>query len=171
MTLKMTAHVEFLDAGAREPMIVEHPDGTLFVSGYMRTPQTIPKLWKSSDRGATWSAVNVGTEADGALGNSDVDLAVARDGTLFFVTLGFDRKTGQGTHVAIGVSGDIGKTWRWTMLTKQPLCDRPWVAVTPDGTAHAIWSEGSGVYHSMSQNRGATWSPAQRSIKKAVPAT
>jgi len=160
--LNVNAHVDFLDATAREPMIVEHLDGTLFVSGYTRMPQAVPRLWKSSDRGATWSAVNVGTETDGALGNSDVDLAVARDGTLFFVTLGVDRKAHVGTHVAIGVSRDVGRTWRWTMLSKQPFCDRPWVAVAPDGTAHVIWSEGSGVYYTRSRDMGATWSPAEK---------
>lgn len=161
-TLDLTAHVDYLDATAREPMIVEHPDGTLFVSGYTRMPQTIPTLWKSSDHGVSWSAVNVGSEVDGALGNSDVDLAVARDGTLFFVTLSFDRKVGKGTNVSIGVSRDSGHTWSWTMLSKQPFCDRPWVAVTADGTAHVIWSEESGVFHSMSGDRGSTWSPAQK---------
>ncbi len=53
---------------AREPMIAELPNGALFVSGYS---DTTPKLWKSSDRGATWARVNVGTAADGAIGNSD----------------------------------------------------------------------------------------------------
>lgn len=48
---------------AREPMIVEHPNGTLFVSGYM-DPR--PKMWKSADKGCTWERVNLGTEEDGA---------------------------------------------------------------------------------------------------------
>jgi photosystem II stability/assembly factor-like uncharacterized protein len=63
-------------------MIVEHPDGTLFVGGFgaarvdgNRTDE--PTLWQSRDGGATWTRVNVGTEAEGAAGNSDVDLAVA----------------------------------------------------------------------------------------------
>jgi hypothetical protein len=38
------------------------------------------------DGGNRWTRVNVGSEADGAIGNSDVDLAMARDGTLYFVT-------------------------------------------------------------------------------------
>jgi homoserine acetyltransferase len=32
-TLSMVAPIEHLDVAAREPMIIEHPDGTLFVSG------------------------------------------------------------------------------------------------------------------------------------------
>jgi len=164
-TLNLTSSVDYLDATAREPMIVEHPDGTLFVSGYgdtaSGTPQTVPRLWKSSDHGATWSAVKVGTEVDGAIGNSDVDLAIARDGILYFVSMGYDGKTNEGTHIAVGVSGDVGNTWHWTMLSHKRFDDRPWVAVVPDGTAHVIWNNDSGVYHTMSRDRGVTWSTAQ----------
>ncbi len=140
-------------------MVVQHPDGTLFVGGY---GEPGPKLWKSRDDGKTWTRVNVGTEQDGAIGNSDVDLAVARDGTLYFVTMGFDAKTMKGTHIAVGVSGDVGATWRWTLLSKQQLDDRPWVAVTDDGTAHVIWNDGSGVSYAQSRDRGITWDQRQR---------
>jgi hypothetical protein len=164
--LNVTTHVDFLGGLAREPMIVEHPDGTLFVSGYAGDrgagpPQTVPRLWKSTDHGSTWNAVNVGTELDGAAGNSDVDLAVSRDGTLYFVSMGFDNKAFEGKHVAVGVSRDSGNTWHWTMLSKKRFDDRPWVAVEPDGAAHVIWNDGNGVYHTVSRDRGATWSSAQ----------
>jgi hypothetical protein len=146
--------VDHLDVVAREPMIAEHPDGSLFVSGY---GEPVPTLWKSSDRGTTWTSVNVGTEADGAIGNSDVDLAVARDGTIYFVTMSFDRKALQGTHISIGVSRDLGAMWSWTLLSKIPFVDRPWVRLAPDGTAHVIWNDGHGVCHAVSKNRGLTW--------------
>jgi hypothetical protein len=71
--LVLSAPVDHLDALAREPMVVEHPGGALFVTGY---GDSVPHLWRSSDRGGTWSPVNVGTEADGAAGNSDVDLDI-----------------------------------------------------------------------------------------------
>jgi len=141
---------------AREPMIVEHPNGTLFVSGYM-DPR--PKLWKSTDQGRTWSRVNIGTESDGAMGNSDVDLAVDSAGTLYFTQMGFDRSVGQGTHIAMGVSRDAGATWKWTMLSRDRFVDRPWVEVAPDGTAHVIWNDTAGVYYTKSTDRGATWAP------------
>ena len=164
--LRLTAHSSYLDATAREPMIVEHPDGTLFVTGYEghESPsgeQTVPRLWRSSDHGGTWSAVNVGTEGDGAVGNSDVDLAVARDGTLYFVSMGYDAKKNEGTHIAVGVSTDSAKTWHWTMLSKHRYDDRPWVVVAPDGGAHVIWNDGSGVYHAVSRDRGTTWTVLQ----------
>jgi sugar lactone lactonase YvrE len=106
--LDLVQHVEHLDLLAREPMIIEHPDGTLFVSGYggsgHQSPQTVPRLWKSSDHGATWQTVNVGTEAEGAVANSDVDLALAPDGTIYFISMEFDRKAGEGTHIVVGVN-------------------------------------------------------------------
>ncbi|HME08402.1 MAG TPA: sialidase family protein [Bryobacteraceae bacterium] len=158
-TLVVADRVDHLDVLAREPMVVEHPDGTLFVSGY---GQPGPKLWKSQDRGATWARVNVGSEADGAIGNSDVDLAVAGDGTLYFVTMGYDRKANEGTHIAIGVSRSLGATWRWTMLSKDRFDDRPWVAVAADGTAHVIWNDGSGVRHAVSRDGGVNWTEQPR---------
>src|SRR5256886_16623779 len=92
--LAIAQHVEHLDVVGREPMVVEHPDGSLFVAGY--GPQPRPTLWKSRDRGATWTRVDVGSEAQGAIGNSDVDLAVSRDGTLYFVNMLFDRAALEG---------------------------------------------------------------------------
>jgi len=163
--LVVAQHVENLDQLAREPSIVEHPDGTLFVSGYGRpvegSSQRVPRLWKSADHGATWTRVNVGTEADGAVANSDVSLAVAGDGTLYFATMEFDRNAGEGVHIEVGISKDMGATWHWSMLSEKRFDDRPWVAVAPDGTAHVIWNDGSGVYHSSTRDRGATWSAPQ----------
>jgi len=98
--LKLSAPIHHLfdDRLAREPMIVEHPTGTLFVAGYgmLNRPTNVetPNLWKSTDGGKTFIRVNVGTTEQGALGNSDVDLAVAADGTLYFVSMTFDRIAG-----------------------------------------------------------------------------
>lgn len=166
-TLTMAAPIEHLDVVAREPMIVEHPDGTLFVSGYgagfvsgKRTDE--PTLWKSRDGGTTWARVNVGTQADGAAGNSDVDLAVAGDGTLYFATLVFDGEKNEGKQISVGVSKDSGATWKWTLLSKTRFDDRPWVKVAPDGTAHVIWNDGRGVCHAVSRDGGLTWTERAR---------
>jgi hypothetical protein len=158
-TLVLRDPVHHHDWMAREPMVVEHPSGTLFVSGYAGgTLNQRPPLWQSQDQGETWSRVNVGTEADGALGNSDVDLAVARDGTLYFASMGFNNKTLEGAYVAMGTSRDGGRTWTWTKISKNRFDDRPWVKVAPDGTAHVVWNDGSGVLYRQSRDRGATWS-------------
>jgi hypothetical protein len=158
-TLSLSQRVEHVELLGREPMLVEHPNGSLFIAGY-GSPQ--PTLWKSIDHGATWSRVNVGTEAEGAVGNSDVDLAVAPDGTLYFASMLFNRTAGEGIQIAIGVSGDAGASWRWSTVSKTRFDDRPWIEVAPDGTAHAIWNDGSGVSHVVSRDRGATWTQPVR---------
>ena len=157
--LAIVDSVDHVDALAREPMVVRHPSGTLFVSGY---GQPGPKLWQSRDQGASWTRVAVGTEADGAVGNSDVDLAVGPEGTLYFITMGYDRQKLEGTHVAVGVSHDGGTGWTWTRLSTTRFDDRPWVEVAPDGTAHAIWNDGNGVSHAVSRNGGRSWEEAPR---------
>jgi hypothetical protein len=157
--LALTDSVSVLGALAREPMVIEHPGGALFVTGYGLPG---PKLWKSSDHGASWQRVDVGTERDGAVGNSDVDLALDPDGTLYFVTMGYDRKVHEGTHVAIGVSRDVGTSWTWTRLDNTRFDDRPWVDVAPDGTAHVIWNDGKGVAHVASGDGGRTWTARPR---------
>jgi len=140
-------------------MVVEHPNGTLFVAGYGRPIGA--KLWKSADHGTTWTRVNFGAEADGAIGNSDVDLALARDGTLYFAALEFDGQTKKGRGISIGVSKDAGSTWRWIRLS-QHSDDRPWIAVAADGTAHVIWNDGSGVNYAVSRDGGVSWQQRPR---------
>jgi hypothetical protein len=158
-SLVLSAAVDHLENIAREPMVVQHPNGTLFVTGYGK-PE--PHLWQSTDEGATWSAVNVGSEADGAVGNSDVDLAMAADGTLYFVVMSYDRAKQEGFRIAIGASRDGGATWSWTRLSDTRFSDRPWVEVAPDGTAHVIWNDGNGVAYAVSHDRGVTWQPQPR---------
>lgn len=157
LVLADSTHV--VDALAREPMVVEHPDGTLFVSGYGLPG---PKLWKSTSGGADWTRVNVGTEADGAVGNSDVDLAVGPDSTVYFLTMGYDRTVFEGTHVAVGVSHDVGATWTWTRLSTTRFDDRPWIEIAPGGRAHVIWNDGAGVSHATSDDGGRTWTEQPR---------
>jgi hypothetical protein len=165
LTLSEPSHHVFDGRFAREPMLVEHPTGVLFVSGYGRPLQPTdlpPNLWKSVDRGKTWSIVDVGSFAQGAHGNSDVDLAVARGGTLYFITMTYDAKLNQGTEINVGVSRDIGTSWTWTRLSQTPFDDRPWVDTAPDGTAHVIWNDGQGVNHALSTDDGRTWTERSR---------
>ena len=161
--LVLVQHVEIAGDLAKEPSLVESADGTLYVSGFGKLadghPQQRPRLWKSVDRGATWTCTEIGDA--GITGNSDVGLAVARDGTLYLVELEYDPKAGEGVHVVAGVSRDQGDSWRWSTLTQGHFPDRPWVAVAPDGTAHVIWSDGGGVHHILSRDGGRTWSVPQ----------
>src|SRR5690349_4074367 len=110
--LVLASRVDHLDKLTREPMLVQQPGGELFVAGYgaippePSNPQQVPHLWRSDDHGMHWTPVDVGSAADGAKGNSDVDMTIGPDLTLYFANLGFDRKTERGTHVAVGVSHD-----------------------------------------------------------------
>ena len=151
VALPATDHV---DSMAREPMLVETNDGTLYVTGY---GEPTPRMWRSADGGRSWTRVNVGTGANGAIGNSDVDLAVAPDGTLYFVAMSYDGVKYEGTGISIAASRDNGATWQWTSVSRDRYDDRPWVEVAPNGTAHVIWNDGAGVSHAISTDRGETW--------------
>ena len=152
--LELIQHVEVSDSIAREPMLVEHPSGAIFVTGYNGR---IPRLWKSTDLGATWRSVDLGTAADGAVGNSDVSLATAPDGSIYLAVMTYDPKVNEGVQVAVGVSRDVGATWHWKTVSHARYDDRPWIAVAPNGAAHLIWNDGTGVLHTVSRDRGTTW--------------
>lgn len=169
--LRLVTRSDHLDTLAREPMLVRHESGTLFVAGYPSqvtgTDWTAPPLlWRSDDDGGSWNRVDVGSTADGAQGNSDVDLEVGPDGTLYFLSMGFNRTTREGTHIAVGVSNDVGETWQWHMLSTTRFDDRPWISVAPNGTVHVIWNDGGGVRHAVSPDSGKSWTE-QESVHSA----
>lgn len=167
--------VDFLSSLAREPMIAEHPTGILFLTGYSNESKT-PQLWKSIDKGKSWIKIDVGSMSEGAEGNSDVDLAIDPDGTIYFISMkftelpedrsNFDYSTLKGEHIAIGVSDDVGETWKWAYLSKNDYDDRPWIKIAPDKTAHAIWNDGKGINHATSQDKGQTWQQQPRIFSK-----
>lgn len=152
----------------REPMLVEHPSGLWFLTGYgtqdpaNSSPRQALKLWQSADEGENWTAVDVGTVDDGAFGNSDVDLAVGPEGNLYFAAMRFDRTTFRGTHVTMGASSDTGASWRWNVISDSEFDDRPWVRATPDGRVHAVWNDGAGVAYARSPDGGTTWNEQPR---------
>ncbi len=165
--IELIERVDHLDSLCREPMIAVHPDDTLFVTGYgsqvSGTDWTVPPpLWLSKDSGKTWAAVDIGTSQDGAQGNSDVDLTVGPDGTVYLLAMGFNRATRAGTHIAMGVSHDDGSDWTWQRLSTSQFDDRPWIRVAPDGVAHAIWNDGNGVVHQLSRDSGRSWEAQAR---------
>ncbi len=160
--LVVSESVEHLDRLAREPMVVELRDGTLFVTGYDGDLENSPNLSRSLDHGKTWERVNVGSKADGAIGNSDVDLAAGGDDTLYLVSMSYDNQKNEGTRIAVGATKNAGTTWSWKVLSEDRFDDRPWAAVAPDGTAHVIWNDGNGVRYEVSQDRGGSWKERAR---------
>ena len=68
--LTLSTPVEHVEKLAREPMIVEHPDGALFVTGY---GEPLPILYKSTDKGATWTNVAVVPLANFCLRGKSID--------------------------------------------------------------------------------------------------
>ncbi len=151
---------------AREPMIAEHPNGALFLTGY-RNAGSAPQLWKSIDNGTSWNKVEVGDISTGADGNSDVDLAIDSDGIIYLASMkftkipdditGFDFSTMKGQNITIGVSKDVGKSWKWTYLSQSDYDDRPWVKIAPNNDVHIVWNDGKGIRHMLSANKGDTW--------------
>jgi hypothetical protein len=158
-SLPLVEQVTTVGTRTREPMLVQHPNGALFVAGYAVASQGV---WASTDLGKRWAPVTFGAAATGLIGNSDTDLAVAPDGTLYFASMTYDRRVFEGTQIAIAVSRDAGVSWSWSLLSRNRFDDRPWVKIAPDGTAHVIWNDGNGVHHRVSRDRGASWSTMPR---------
>ncbi|MDP6810345.1 MAG: sialidase family protein [Pseudomonadales bacterium] len=168
LSLELVSKVDHLAiSAAREPMLAVHPNGTFFVAAYGRqdtgTDWTVPPLlWSSDNGGKNWQLVDVGTSEDGAQGNSDTDLTIAADGTIYYVSMGFNRGTRAGTHVTMGVSKDAGNSWWWQMLSQTEFDDRPWVVVAPDNAVHTIWNDGAGIPYFISQDGGISWQEQPR---------
>ncbi len=158
--------IDHLDELAREPMLAQHPNGTLFLTGY-RNAADEPQLWKSLDSGKHWQSVNVGKYEDGAQGNSDADLYIDNEGNIFLLSMSYtkapedrtnlDMSTLIGEQVVVGVSRDIGETWKWSFISKNDYDDRPWIEESSNGDLHIIWNDGKGVHHSKSTDKGETW--------------
>lgn len=158
--------IDHLSTLAREPMVAEHPNGSLFVSGYMNATDS-PQLWESKDGGKTWQAVYVGSAKDGAQGNSDVDLFIDKEGNIFLLSMtytklpenldNFDFSTMKGEQITLGVSRDDGKSWDWQFISRGNYDDRPWITATTNGNLHIIWNDGKGVHHRVSKNAGKSW--------------
>lgn len=160
-TLSMAKPTHHFDMRAYEPMVVETPDGTLLVTGTVPSI-SIPVLWSSEDEGTSWRRVSIGTDADGAIGNSDADLAVGSDGTVYMVVMNYDRSKNEGTGIVVGVGRNQQTDWSWTLVSQDRFDDRPWVEATPDGTVHVIWNDGRGVNYAVSKDRGRNWEERPR---------
>ena len=60
------------------------------------------------------------------------------DGTIYLITLVFDRPALEGVSVQVAVSHDVGTTWKWSRLSATRLDDRPWIEVAPDAPREQV---------------------------------
>ncbi len=118
----------------------------LSVAGETWYAATIEGVFRSNDRGSSWSPVV--TAADGKTSPSGGEyLTIAADGKSAFV----------GRREGIMVSEDSGSNWQ-AMKLPDGLTALATLALTPDGT---LWAGGrEGVFYS--QNHGQTWEPLKR---------
>ena len=149
--LVLSVGVHHTDVSAREPMLVEHPSGTLFLAGYGSqvtgtNPRSVPHLWRSDDAGVSWKRVDVGTPEEGAIGNSDVDLTVGPDGAIYFREHGLRseraRRHARGDR---GESATSARPGRGVWSRRPSSTTGRGSRIAPEGTAHAIWNDGAGI--------------------------
>lgn len=167
--------IDHISTLAREPMVCQHPNGDLYVTGY-RNQSNTPQLWKSVDMGKTWASVDVGTPEEGAKGNSDADLYIDSVGNIYLLSMtytklpadlkDFDFSTLKGERITVGVSKDEDKTWKWHQISENDYDNRPWITATYNGDLHIIWNDGKGVHHTISQDKGASWEKKGRIAEK-----
>jgi len=62
----------------------------------------------------------------------------------------------------MGVSHNVNANWSWQLLSRNDIDDRPWVAVSADNVAHAVWNDGKGVRHFVSTDSGKSWQERAR---------
>jgi predicted neuraminidase len=130
--------------GNIQPSLVRRKDGTLVA--YMRDNGPAPKrlmLSRSTDRGETWSAVE-----DTELPNpgSGAEVLALRDGRWVLVYNDLERGR---YSLAVSMSGDEGRTWKWTRHLERDASEDPQqrgeyhypsIVQAADGTLHVTYS-------------------------------
>ncbi len=184
--------------GADIPVMVIGQDGTIYgfteerVAGTPRPPQRM-FMFKSTDRGATWSTTTVAGDAN--LMNPPGVAIDPRNGNLYVVYQGQAVGT-PNSKVFFLASTDGGKTWTKPMIPVDSGPPRnsnqyyPGVSVAPNGRVDIAWHDfrndpfsttayvpnvitpnterWSDVYYSYSSDAGATWSKNLRITDRSI---
>ena len=142
-----------IDGMPGEPMIVQHPDGSLYLGGYVY-PKYVA-LYQSRDLGLNWQKVDLKNENNPELGNSDIDLTIAPNGSVHMAAMHWGDYEGAGISVVSSRNGT--DTWIWNRISQVLGDDRPWIRATPDETIHLIWNNRNGINYVRSSDNGQNW--------------
>lgn len=121
-----------------QPSVVELPDGTLHA--YFRNGDSRHRIKRSvsTDAGMTWSFPEL---TDRPHPGGGVEVLLLKSGNLALVYN--NKETKPRDKLAISISDDLGKTWKWTrQLEETPggRFDYPSIVQTDDGTIHVSYS-------------------------------
>ncbi len=126
------------EVGLIQPSVVELKDGSLLA--FFRNSHPAKKIVRSEskDGGMTWSEV---TLTDLVHPGAGIEAAALQNGHLAMVYN--DVEESPRDQLAISISDDNGKTWKWTRhLENVPdeRFDYPSIVQDPDGTIHVTYS-------------------------------
>lgn len=135
--------------GHGEPSFGAAPDGTLFANGPGGRGGAV---FRSTDNGTSWEQVATPVEP---MPNFDPDLAVDKDGTVWFSSLWIG-------CTSVAVSRDLGETWSFNPVAcNAPVSDRQYVIPTQGGEAY-LYSHQLPTFYQMAAKTtdyGQTWVP------------
>jgi hypothetical protein len=143
-------------SGRGEPSLGVAPDGTLYANGrYLLAPSSINTgaIWASKDGGVSWKFLAAPTVTP----DNDPDLAVDKDGTIWFDTL-------TATYCNSAASSrDKGATWTMSPIACfPPSGDRQYIIPTEKGTAYLYSHHGQTNWQCVikTTDYGRTWLPS-----------
>ena len=94
------------DLGLEQPSVVQYPDGTM--TAFFRNDSDRIKRSESTDGGMTWGTV---TRTDRPHPNSGIEVVLLANGKLLLI---YNDEEDERDSLAVSLSDDRGKTWRWT---------------------------------------------------------
>lgn len=126
------------EAGLTQPTVVEYEDGQLSAFFRNSSPQHRIKRSDSSDGGMNWGPV---TLTDLVHPGAGIEALVLKNGHLLMIYN--DVEDSPRDKLAVSISEDRGKTWKWTRHLEDvdgSRFDYPSIIQGADGTLHATYS-------------------------------
>ena len=160
-TVPPTSGIPVTEVGTsgNEPVIVRSPDGTMFISA-------LQHMYKSTDDGATWTAVTTPITAQENL-NTDSSMSVDSTGRLYFT---YDYPYAGTTTTC--TSTDDATTFSCDPATLAGGTDRMWVVAANPTTSYETTNEG--LYQTIfftSTNDGTSYVPTDTTNQSLQPQT